>query len=103
MEALAYSYVEQHGMEIVCVRIGNFNPERGDAVDHPHQLSSSDCVRCFEAAISHPGVSYAIVFGVSDSTWPLYDLNHGRHAIGYFPQDKSVVERPAKKPAAAKL
>ena len=31
------------------------------------------------------------VFGVSDSNWPLYDIEHGRNAIGYNPKDKSVV------------
>jgi nucleoside-diphosphate-sugar epimerase len=63
-EALAYSYVQQHQMEIVCVRIGNYTGDRiesGDnAVIHPHQLSPGDCVRCFEAAITHPGVTYEV-------------------------------------------
>ena len=47
-------------MEVVCIRIGNFNPERME-VDHPHQLSNGDCVRCFGAAISFPGVKYEII------------------------------------------
>jgi hypothetical protein len=55
-------------MEVVAVRIGNFDPERTQ-VDHPHQLSSADCVRVFDAAITYPGVKFEIVFGVSDSTW----------------------------------
>jgi hypothetical protein len=69
-------------MEIVCVRIGNFNGTR-TTVDHPHQLSNADCVNVFERSIVHPGVKFEIVFGVSDSTWPLYDLDHGRRVIGY--------------------
>lgn len=89
-EALGYSYAHQHNMEVVCVRIGNFNGIR-TTVDHPHQLSNADCINVFERAIVHPGVKYEIVFGVSDSTWPLYDLDHGRQAIGYYPQDKSVI------------
>ena len=70
-------------MEVVSVRIGNFDPER-TKVTHPHQLSSNDCVELFERAIVHPGVKYEIVFCVSDSSWNLYDLEHGRNAIGYF-------------------
>ena len=58
-------------MEVVCVRIGNFNADPERVIDHPHQLSNGDCVRVFEAAITHPGVKYEIVFGVSDSSWPL--------------------------------
>ena len=54
-------------------------------------LSSHDCVELFERAIVHPGVKYVIVFGVSDSSWNLYDLEHGRNAIGYFPSDKSII------------
>ena len=58
-------------MEVVCVRIGNFNADPERVIDHPHQLSNGDCVRVFESAITHPGVKYEIVFGVSDSSWPL--------------------------------
>jgi len=36
-------------------------------------------------------VKYEMVFGVSDSDWPLYDLDHGRRVIGYDPQDRSHV------------
>ena len=32
-----------------------------------------------------------IVFGVSGSNWPLYDMEHGKQAIGYEPQDYSQV------------
>ncbi len=53
------------------MRIGNFNGDPERVIDHPHQLSNGDCVRVFEAAITHPGVKYEIVFGVSDSSWPL--------------------------------
>ncbi|HIM55802.1 MAG TPA: hypothetical protein EYM39_03775, partial [Candidatus Latescibacteria bacterium] len=45
----------------------------------------------FEQAITHPCVKFEVVFGVSDSDWPLYDLDHGRRAIGYYPQDRSHV------------
>jgi hypothetical protein len=36
-------------------------------------------------------VKFETVFGVSDSDWPLYDLEHGRRVIGYCPQDRSHV------------
>ena len=88
-ESLAYSYVHQYGMEIVCVRIGNFKLER-DLPEHPHHLSHGDCVRVFERAITHPDVQFEVVFGVSASNWPLYDLEHGKRAIGYEPQDVAI-------------
>ena len=89
-EALAHSYAHQHDMEMVCIRIGNFKLER-DQPEHPHHLSHGDCVRVFEQALIHPGVKFEIVFGVSGSNWPLYDMEHGKRAIGYEPQDYAEV------------
>ena len=77
-------------MGCVCVRIGFFTLERDQPLS-PLHLSHGDCVRVFERALVHPGVSFAVVFGVSDSNWPLYDLDHGRRVIGYYPQDRSFV------------
>ena len=85
-EGFGYLYSSVHGMECVSVRIGNFSPDR-DLPEHPHHLSHADCVRVFEAATCHPGISNEIVFGVSDSDWPLYDMEHGRRAIGYTDGD----------------
>ena len=51
----------------------------------------ADAVRVFEQAVTQPGVKFEIVFGVSDSTWQLYDLEHGRKVIGYHPKDKSRI------------
>ena len=87
-ENLGYVYSTNHGLEFVAVRVGNFRLDR-DAPEHPHHLSHGDAVRVFEQAVTHPGVTFAIVFGVSDSTVSLYDLEAGKKAIGYFPQDKS--------------
>jgi uronate dehydrogenase len=85
-EALGYSYASQYDMSFVAVRIGNFNRDR-PLPQHPHHLGHADAVRVFEQAITHPGVKFEIVFGVSDSNWPRYDLDHGRLALDYYPQD----------------
>ena len=89
-ESIAYSYAREHDMGCVCVRIGSFNLSR-DQPEHTLPLSHGDCLRVFEQALVHPNVTFAVVFGVSDSNWPLYDLEHGRQAIGYCPQDRSLV------------
>jgi uronate dehydrogenase len=89
-ESLGHTYAWRHGMRFTSVRIGNFKLER-DQPEHPHQLGHADNVRVFEAAMSHTGSAYEVVFGVSDSDWPLYDLQHGRCAIGYNPQQRSQV------------
>jgi len=98
-EGLGDMFSSRHGIGVVSVRIGNFNKDRDEPTD-PHHLSHGDCVRVFEAAITADIAGrHARVFGVSDSNWPLYDIEHGRQAIGYFPGDKSIVpedqiERP---------
>lgn len=89
-EGFSYMYSSLHDMECVAVRIGNFGPDR-DLPEHSHHLSHGDCVRMFEAAVSHPGVANEVVFGVSNSDWSLYDMDHGRRVIGYDPQDVSKV------------
>ena len=87
-ESLGYMYASRFDMEFVSVRIGNFKRDR-PSPEHPHQLSHADAVQVFERAVLQPDVTYEVVFGVSDSTWPLYDVEHGRQVIGYHPQDKS--------------
>ena len=89
-EGLGYMYSARFGMGVVGVRIGNFNRNR-DLPEHPHHLSHGDCVHLFEQCVIHPDVGFEVVFGVSDSDWPLYDLDHGRKVIGYYPQDRSHV------------
>jgi len=89
-ENLGYMYSSRFDMEFVAVRIGNFKRDR-PLSEHPHQLSHTDAVQVFEQAVTHPGVKFEIVFGVSDSTWQLYDIEHGQKVIGYNPQDKSEV------------
>ncbi len=89
-ESLGYMYSARYDMEVVAVRIGKFNVY-GAPPTHPHHLSRGDAVRVFEQAITYPGVKFEIVFGVSDSDWLLYDLDHGRRVIGYDPQDRSEV------------
>ena len=54
-----------------------------------------DAERVSEAALTHPGVGFEIVFGVSDAVWPLYDLDPGRRAIGYHPQERCELTEQA--------
>jgi uronate dehydrogenase len=83
-ENLGYMYAARFEMEVVCVRIGNLKADRPEPT-HPHHLGHADCVTLFEQAITWPNVRFEIVFGVSGSSVPLYDLEHGRKAIGYYP------------------
>ncbi len=88
-ENLGYMYASQFGLECVSVRIGNVRADRPQA-EHPHHLSHVDIVRVFERAVIQPEIEYEVVFGVSGGEWPLYDMEHGRRAIGYEPENPSA-------------
>jgi len=90
-ESLGYMYATRFDMEVVAVRIGNFQLGR-DLPGHPHHLSHGDAALVFERAVIQPSIRFEVVFGVSDSTWKLYDLDHGRRVINYHPQDKSIID-----------
>jgi hypothetical protein len=49
-----------------------------------------------ECAVGGEGGEYAVVFGVSGcENWRLYDLEHGRQVLGYYPEERAVVETAA--------
>jgi len=91
-ESLGYHYSVAHGLEVVCVRIGNYTAGR-EAPTHPHHIGEADLVSAFERALVQPRVQFEIFFAVSDSTYPLYDLDHGRQAPANYPGQKSSWSR----------
>ena len=76
------------GMEAV-IHLGGFGGDRPWEEILPTNYVGTYNV--FEAAITCPGIGYEVVFAVSDSNWPMYDLEHGRQVLGYRPQDRSEV------------
>ena len=87
-QQLGYMYAHKHGLEVVCVRIGGFEPELKRPTGHA-ELGSLDTVRVFERAMIHPGVHYEVIFGVSAQAGVGFDLEPGRNGIGYEPADLS--------------
>jgi NAD+ dependent glucose-6-phosphate dehydrogenase len=98
-EALGRYYVERHGLEVVCLRIGMVRAEDGPPtaekwLEPPNVarrapgmwLSHRDCVSLFEAALS-AAVQFAIVNGVSDNVGRWFSLDEGRDLLGWAPQD----------------
>jgi uronate dehydrogenase len=89
-EALGRLYAEEHGLSVVCLRIGTVN-----AADRPRSprhfatlLTHADLVRLVRAAIEAPDdLGYSVVYGVSDNTWRFWDLESARTEIGYEPKD----------------
>ncbi|MDA0233151.1 MAG: NAD(P)-dependent oxidoreductase [Chloroflexi bacterium] len=89
-EALGRSFAEQHGISVICVRLGRVRAEdrpanaREAAVYLSHRDAAQVVRRCVEAPDS---VKFDIVFGVSDNFTRFRDLEHAREVIGYVPED----------------
>jgi len=91
-EILCRYYHDEYGIDVACVRVGNFtwdhppkNYERGQAM----WLSARDCVhlhdRCLQA-----DYDFVIVYGISDNDRKFYSLEHARRVLGYEPRDNSA-------------
>jgi uronate dehydrogenase len=89
-EALGRLYAEEHGLSVICLRIGTVN-----AADRPRSprhfatlLTHGDLVRLVRSAIEAPeSVRFAVVYGVSNNTWRFWDLDEARETLGYVPED----------------
>jgi NAD+ dependent glucose-6-phosphate dehydrogenase len=91
-EALGRLYHDEHGMSVVCVRIGNLTKdhppreyERGQAM----WLSHRDCAHLFDRCL-RAEYGYEVVYGISDNERRYYSIERAREALGYDPADDSA-------------
>jgi len=91
-EALGRLYHDEHGMSVVCVRIGNLTKdhppreyERGQAM----WLSHRDCAHLFDRCLQAE-YGYEIVYGISNNDRRYYSIERAREALGYDPADNSA-------------
>ena len=92
-ESLGRYYVDRYGLEVVCLRIGSFQPasavveRRSDRILSTW-LSHRDCVHLVQRSIE-ADVRYGIYYGISGNTRAYWDLQNARQELGYTPQDNS--------------
>lgn len=89
-EALGRYYAEEHGLSVVCLRIGTVNTANRpqSARQFATLLTHADLVRLVRSAIEAPeSVRFAVVYGVSNNTWRFWDLEEARETLGYVPED----------------
>jgi hypothetical protein len=91
-EAAARFYAEEHGLSVICLRIGTVT-KRDRPVkprDFATLLTHRDLVHLVDRCLSAPdSCRFAIVYGVSANTWRLWDIDAARDAIGYQPRDNA--------------
>ena|SRR3990167_2973106 len=87
MEALGRYYARDHGLEVVCIRIGNVNDEDKPNSDTPSRwMSHADFGRLVTAVLTADEVpdNFQIVYGVSKQ-----EVFDWVNPFGYEPQDGS--------------
>ncbi len=91
-EDLARFYVDAFGMEIICLRIGSFQPEdsvvnrKGDRILSTW-LSHRDCVQLVWRSLEAEGIRFGIYYGISNNTRAYWDTSNARQQLGYEPED----------------
>ena len=90
-EDLGRYYVDEHGLEVICLRIGSFQPDsavierQGDRILSTW-LSHRDCVQLVWRGIE-ADVRFGIYYGISANTRAYWDIQSARQGLGYAPED----------------
>lgn len=85
-ETLGRWFVDQHGMSIICLRIGWFLPEPRDEIGLWMWLSPRDCAQVVWRSIEAP-LSYGVFYAISRNTRRHWDITETIERLGYQPQD----------------
>jgi NAD+ dependent glucose-6-phosphate dehydrogenase len=91
-EGYCRTYVDAHGMSIVCLRIGGVNKENAAStpVSQAVWCSHRDVVNITERAlIATEKPIYDICYAVSDNRYRWVDMAHTRDILGYTSQDRA--------------
>lgn len=89
-EAAGRYYAEEHGLSVICLRIGTVNRE--DRPRNPREfatlLTYRDLAQLVRRCIDAPlDLRFAVFYGVSGNTWRIWDIEDAASAIGYVPVD----------------
>ena len=91
-EALGRHYCDQHGLSVICVRIGAVSAD-----DRPTErrhfsvwCSHRDLAQMLEKCIAAPdSLRYDVFYAVSNNRRNYRDLEHARQVLGYVPLDRA--------------
>jgi uronate dehydrogenase len=88
-EQLCEQYARQHGLSVVCLRISkpiDLEEERWkQRAIRPQWLALPDLVRAYRLALAAPGIGFAVVTLVGDSSRCRWDLSGAERVLGYRP------------------
>ncbi len=85
-EALARFYVDEHGLEVICLRIGSWLPEPKNVRNLSTWLSPRDMAQLAWRAIETP-LTWGIFYAISGNTRRYWDIGPTQEQLGYEPED----------------
>jgi dTDP-4-dehydrorhamnose reductase len=95
-EAAARFYAEEHGLSVLCLRIGTVN--QADApTNERHRatlLSHRDLLQLVECCLAAPdALRFGVYYGVSANRWRIWDIDNARRELGFAPADDFETRR----------
>ena len=88
-ESLGRFYHDEHGLDVICLRIGWFSEDPLDAEEdvlHAMWLSPRDCTHVVQRAIEAE-VRFGLYYAISDNPNRRWSLTNTALELGYRPQD----------------
>jgi uronate dehydrogenase len=85
-EALARYYVDEHGLEVICLRIGSYQPAPRGVRQLSTWLSPRDMAQLTWRAIETP-LTWGIFYAISGNARRYWDIGPTQELLGYEPED----------------
>ena len=95
-ESAGRYYAEEHGLSVVCLRIGTVNAEGTPrhAREFATLLTHRDLVQLVQCSLdASEDVRFGVYYGVSANTWRFWDLADAERELGYRPRDNAETFR----------
>jgi NAD+ dependent glucose-6-phosphate dehydrogenase len=89
-ETLGRWFADQHGLAVICLRIGWFLPEPRDEIGLWMWLSPRDCAQVVSCAVETP-LQYGVFYAISRNSRRHWDITDTIERLGYRPQDDAEV------------
>jgi nucleoside-diphosphate-sugar epimerase len=92
-ENIGRMYSEQHGLSVICIRIGKveINDVPLNIRNASVWCSHRDIIQMIDKAAHAPDdLKFAVVFACSDNPARYRDIEHARETLGFVPQDSAA-------------
>ncbi|MFP4356724.1 MAG: NAD-dependent epimerase/dehydratase family protein [Phycisphaerae bacterium] len=97
-EAMGRFMATQHGLEVMCIRIGAFHPLESAAGDDASLVnlfvSRRDLTQLIQRCIDDTTLLFGIFHGLSNNPFNRMNIADGRELLGYEPEDDFAAEHP---------